>query len=159
MKLIAYVDSDYAGNKTDRKSVTGFVIFLNGATVSWKSKKQRITTLSSTEAEYVALTHCVTEIIFIKNLLKEMKQKVKLPIIVKEDNAGALFLAKNHALGQRTKHIDVRYHYVRDLIEEGIIMMNYVKTEKNYADMLTKNVGEEKHEKFGNKLLTGLKDT
>ena len=105
--MIAYVDSDYAGNKNDRKSITGFVIFMDGATISWKSKKQPTITLSSTEAEYVALTHCVTELMLIRNLMKDMRRNMKLPMVINEDNARAFFLGNHHALVQHTKHIDV----------------------------------------------------
>ena len=128
-------------------------------TVIWKSKKQPTITLSSTEAKYVALSHCVTEVQFILSLLKEMKVTVNGPVQNNEDNAGALFLAKNHALGQRTKHIDVKYHYVRDLVEKGIVTMRYVNTKKNVADILTKHLGEELHKNFGRKLLNGTKDS
>jgi len=155
MKIEAYVDSDYAGSRDDRKSITGFVAYLNGMTMSWKSKKQATTTLSSTEVEYVALTHCTTEVLFIKNLLKEMKMSVSLLMIIHEDNAGALFLAQNHALGLRTKHINVRYHFVRDLIEKGLLELKYISTNENVADIMTKNLNELKHKKFGVKLLNG----
>jgi len=157
VKLEAYVDSDFAGNTDDRKSVTGYVVLLNGSVISWKSKKQPTVTLSSMEAEYVALTYCVMEIQFVMNLLKEMGVAVDTPVIVNEDNAGALFLAKNHSLGQRTKHIDIKYHYVRDLIENGIIEIKYVQTNWNLADIMTKSLGEEKHDKFAEMLLNGKK--
>ena len=157
VKLEAYVDSDFAGNTDDRKSITGYVVLLNGSVISWKSKKQPTVTLSSTEAEYVALTYCVMEIQFVMNLLKEMGVAVDTPVIVNEDNAGALFLAKNHSLGQRTKHIDIKYHYVRDLVENGFIEIKYVQTNWNLADIMTKSLGEEKHDKFAEMLLNGKK--
>ena len=156
IQIEAYVDSDYASNKDDQRSITGFVIFMDGMPLSWKSKKQPTTTLSSTEAEYVAVTHCSTEIQFILHLLKELHQKVPDPVILHEDNAGALFLAKNHFLWQRTKHIDVRYHYIRDLIDKKVVDIKYVSTEDNIADVMTKSLGESKHKKFAKKLLKGL---
>jgi len=131
---------------------------LNGMTISWKSKKQQTTTLSSTEAENVAMTHCTTELLFIRNLMKEMRIIIKLPMVIHEDNSGAMFLANNHSMGQRTKHIDVRYHHVRDLIENGEIELKYISTHENLADVMTKSLGEEKHEKFKGMLLNGKEE-
>jgi Reverse transcriptase (RNA-dependent DNA polymerase) len=141
--LFGRCDSDYAGDKDQRLSISGYVVYANNALVSWKSKSQRNTTLSSTEAEYVALCEICKEIYFLKMLIESMGQRVQLPIKVYIDNVGAMFLANNSTTGQRTKHIDVRYHYSRELIASGIVLLEFVRTLENDSDIYTKNVGNE----------------
>lgn len=135
----AYSDSDYASDKVTRRSVTGMLILLNGAPISWRSKIQRAATLSSCEAEYYAMSETAQEVLYVKSVLEFLACKVKLPIVIKVDNQGAIFLANNES-STRTKHIDVRYHFVRDLVEAEVIKFEYVKTEENRADPNTKNV-------------------
>jgi hypothetical protein len=152
--MSAYCDSDYAGDKDGRKSVSGFVIYIQGCLISWKSRKQKSVTLSSSEAEYVAISEVCAEIMFLKQVLEFMEIKVKLPIIVKVDNVGAIYLANNAVSGPRMKHVDIRYHFVRDLIEEGIIEVAFVKSEENDSDVFTKNLGEELFKKHTKKFMT-----
>ena len=118
-------------------------MYVNDALVAWKSKGQKTVTLSSTEAEYIAITDMCTEVLFIKMLLETMGIEVQLPIQIYADNVGALFLAENAGTSQRTKHIDIRYHFIRDLIENGTIQINFIKTTDNDADIYTKNVSSE----------------
>ena len=127
--------------------MTGFIIYLRGVPVSWKSRGQKSVTLSSTEAEFVALSEAAKEIKFIVQVLESMKQKIEFPIIVRVDNVGAIGLSKNLSTSQRTKHIDVRYHFVREFVEEGFIKITFVKSEENHADIFTKNVNREIFEK------------
>ena len=108
----AYSDSDFAGDKDDRRSITGFVIFLSGFPISWKSKAQPIVTLSSTEAEYVALNETVREVKFVVQLLELIGVKTPKPANVHVDNVGCIFLAKNKTSSERTKHIDMKYHFI-----------------------------------------------
>jgi hypothetical protein len=136
-------DSDFAGDKDTRISVTGYVVYVNGVLISWKSRGQKGVTLSSTEAEYVALSELCTEIVFIKMLIESMGISVELPIHIYIDNVGAMFLANNSTTGQRTKHIDTRYHYVRGLINDKIVTVEFIPTKDNEADIFTKNVGGE----------------
>ena len=146
-EMIAYTDSDYAGDKDTRRSVTGFVIYLRGVPVSWKSRGQKSVTLSSTEAEFVALSEAAKEIKFIVQILESMKMKVELPIIVRVDNVGAIGLSKNLSTSQRTKHIDVRYNFVREFVEDEFIKIIFVKSKENHADIFTKNTNREVFEK------------
>jgi hypothetical protein len=148
-----YVDSDYAKCRDDRKSVTGYVILFHGNPVAWKSKGQSCVTLSTTEAEYIALSQAVAECLFLKQVIESIGLEVKLPIIVNEDNTGAIDLASNWSTNSNIKHIDVRYHFVRELLEDGIIQINYVKSEENVADIFTKNLGEQLFEKHQNWLM------
>ena len=109
-----YVDSDFAGNKQNRISITGFCIFYNNCLVSWKSRGQKSVSLSSTEAEYNAMSEVCMEVIFIKNILVFLEVKLDYPILIQCDNVGAIYLAKNKKTSRRKKHIDARYHYLRE---------------------------------------------
>ena len=150
--LKAYSDSDFAGDKNDRRSVSGFVIYLCGCPVAWKSRSQKSVTLSSTEAEYVAISEVATEILYIKSLLDFVNVKVDMPIEVFVDNIGAIFLSKNASTGNRTKHVDTRYHFVRDYIENGVLKVTFVRLEMNDADIFTKNLGNDSFNVHTNKL-------
>jgi hypothetical protein len=153
-KMVAYCDSDYAGDRDGRKSVSGFVIYIQGCLISWKSRKQKSVTLSSSEAEYVAISEVCAELIFLKQVVEFLGVKLSLPIIVRVDNVGAIYLANNAVSGPRMKHVDIRYHFVRDLIEEGIVEISFVRSEENDSDVFTKNLGEELFKKHINKYMT-----
>jgi transposase InsO family protein len=136
-------DSDYAGDRDTRQSVYGYIIYFCGAPIAWKSKSSKSVTLSSTEAEYYALSEVTKEIMFIKNVLESMGIVLTLPIKVKVDNVGAIYLSNNFSVGQRTKHIDVRRHYVREYIVDGKLKTSFVPTKHNEADIHTKNTMED----------------
>ena len=142
-ELKVYSDSDWAGDKDTRISVSGFGVFLMGVPISWKSKAQRSVTLSSSEAELVALTEAAKEIKFIAQLLMSMGFKVNLPIVCKVDNQGAIFMAQNVSTSQRTKHLDLRYRFITEYIEDGFIKVIFVRTKENVSDWFTKNVTSE----------------
>jgi hypothetical protein len=129
------------------------VIYLLGAPICWKSKQQKGVTLSSSEAEYVAMSEAVKEIRFIYYLLSGMGVEVKLPIFVRSDNVGAIFMAEISSSGVRTRHIDKRYRFVREHVEDDFIKIVFVKSEGNNADIFTKNVGKEADEKHVSKFL------
>lgn len=116
-----------------------------GAAISWCSKKQAIVALSSTEAEYVALSSAVRETLWITQLREEITgQKVDEPVVVYCDNQSSIKLASSEAYRPRTKHIDIRLHHVRDQVEAGVIQLKYIHTDKQVADSLTKSVTAEK---------------
>jgi hypothetical protein len=144
--MVVYTDSDWAGDKDDRRSVSGYVIFVLGVPILWKSKSQRSVTLSSSEAEYFAMSEAVKEVRFIVMVLESLGIQVTTPIIVKVDNVGAIFMAENVSATSRTKHIDTRYHFVREFVEEGFIKVIFVKTSENKSDMFTKNVSGEAYD-------------
>ena len=152
--MVAYSDSDFAGDKETRISIAGFVIYLLGVPISWKSKGQKSVTLSSTEAEFVALSEAAKEIKFIYQVLQSMGIEVELPIVVRVDNVGAIFTSNNVAISQRSKHIDVRYHFVREFIQDGFLRIIFVKTEDNDADLYTKNLQGDLHHRHANKTVT-----
>jgi hypothetical protein len=112
VSMTMYTDSDWAGDKESRRSISGYIIFLMDCPVLWKSKQQVSVTLSSSEAEYVALSEAGKEIKFISQALISLGMKVKYPIIVKVDNIGAIFMSENITATNRTRHIDARYHFV-----------------------------------------------
>ena len=157
-EIMAYCDSDYAGDKDGRKSVTGFVIYILGCLVSWKSRSQKSVTLSSTEAEYYSISELCAEIMFLKQIMEFLGIKVALPIIVRVDNVGAIYLAQNAVSGPRMKHVDIRYHFVRDYIEDGIIKIIFVRSEENDSNIFTKKLGEEAFNKHCKKDSQALDD-
>jgi hypothetical protein len=130
-----------------RISVTGFIVYLINVPVCWRSKAQRGATLSSSEAEYVAISEVVKEIKFIYYLLREIGIEVNLPITVKTDNIGAMFMVQNASSG------NTRYHYVRENSEEGIINIKFVKSIENDSDIFTKKISQKIYDKHVKKFL------
>ncbi len=150
LEMTAYVDSNFADKMEKRKSVTGFIIMLGGGVIEWKSQCQGTVSLSSTEAEYKALSQCACEVVHLTQILKDFGIEMK-EITIYEDNVGAIKLAENWASTKRTKHIDVRHHYVRELVENKMIEIKHISSENQPADMLTKNLSQatfEKHKRF-----------
>ena len=148
LKVYGYVDSNFATNKDNRKSVTGYVLTIGGCLVSFSSKTQPSVTLSSTEAEYVAASTCATEIKFIQMLMEEVVPwETVRPATILEDNTGAIYLMENQAVGNRTKHIDIRMHHIREMMsgEEPRMRVIFTPSELNFADPMTKNVTEAIH--------------
>jgi len=140
-RVVAFVDSDYASDRGDRKSISGYLVTIGGCLVSWQSKKQTGVTLSSTESEFVAMSMAATEIKFVVSLLTELfKGPPTLPSILKEDNTGAIFMAKNTAIGQRTKHVDIRYRFVNDMILCKDLTVEHIRSGDNPSDTMTKNL-------------------
>jgi hypothetical protein len=124
--LKVFCDCDWAGDPETRVSVTGFVIYLLDVPFCWRSKSQKGVTLSSTKAEYVAISEAVKEVKFIYYLLFDFHIKVNLPIFIKTDNIGAIFTAENSLTGVRTRHVDTRYHFIREFIEDDFIKVEFV---------------------------------
>lgn len=150
-----YVDADWASDKNDRKSYTGYVFKLSGSAVSWKSVKQKSVALSSTEAEYMALSEATKEAIYLRSLLSELIGKLEC-IVIFNDNQSAQKLSTNPVFHERSKHIDVRYHFIREAISENLIDIKYMQTDEMIADVLTKGLQNVKHNKFVRNM--GLRD-
>jgi Reverse transcriptase (RNA-dependent DNA polymerase) len=142
LNVTGFVDSDYATNKENRKSITGYLTLVGNCLVGWTSKGQPSITLSSTEAEYMAASMCATEIKFIQMLLGELKVWSGEPATLHEDNQGAIYVIRNDQVGQRTKHIDIKWHHVREMVQNGEIIVVYIRSEDNPSDILTKNTRE-----------------
>lgn len=147
LNLTSYCDADWAGCLDTRKSIAGKVHILNGGAVSWASRKLQTVALSTTEAEYMALTDATKDIIWLRQLLGSIGLHQKYPSCLFSDNKGALDLAQStECFHSRSKHIDIRYHFIKDVIEKGIIKLQFVPTENQPADFLTKNlVGPKLH--------------
>ena len=151
----AMSNSDFAGDKDNRRSITGYLIKLYGCVIAWKSKQQGGVCLSSSEAEYYAISEATTELLFIKNVLTFLEVEFEVPMILQADNNGAIFLANNASSGGRTKHVDTRVHFIRDLVqEEKTLKINYVNTEENESDTFTKNTDNGTFWKHTSKYMT-----
>ena len=116
--LVCFCDSDYAGDPDSRKSVSGNILYVRGVPICWRLKAQKTITLSSAEAEWIALSEATKEIMFVLQLFEEMKIHVELPIVVNIDNMGAIFMSKNINTTSRSKHVDVRTKYVNEYCED-----------------------------------------
>ena len=139
MNIVAYSDSDFAGNKESRISVSGFNIILNDAPIIWRYKAQRSVVLSSSESKYFLLSEAAKEVKFIWMLLKSMIFEVNMPITVIVDNVGAIFMSKKFNMSNRNNHVNTRYRFVNEFVEDGFIEMIFVKTKYNMAYIFTNN--------------------
>ena len=145
-QLTAYCDANWAGDKGDRKSTGGFVIFLHGSPIAWQSRKQRIVAQSSAEAEYITLSDTAREVSWFHSLLTGMRTTIPPPHIIYEDNQSTIHMAGSGNSHGRTKHIDVRYHYIREQVESGIISVQYIPTESQTADIFMKPLTHQRFE-------------
>jgi len=146
--LSGFADADWAGDLVCRKSTSGYVFQLESSTVSWRSKQQSVVALSSTEAEYIALCLASQEATWLRKLLESIGFKQSDATTLYEDNQGTIALAKNPKSHSRTKHIDIKYHYVRESVEEKNIKLVYCSTEGMIADILTKGLPKPKFEQL-----------
>lgn len=144
-ELQCYCDSDWASSFCDRKSCTGYVYLWQGGPIAWHSKKQPTVALSTTEAEYMAITSASQEALWMKQLIDEILSESTSAIEIFCDNKGARDLCENGNYSARTKHIDIKYYFVRDLIEKNKIKISKVGTDSMVADSLTKALPIPKH--------------
>ncbi|GJW64330.1 hypothetical protein Tco_0116214 [Tanacetum coccineum] len=143
MSLTAYADADHAGCQDTRRSTSGSAQFLGDKLVSWSSKKQKSTAISSTEAEYIALSGCCAQILWMRSQLTDYGfQFNKIPLYC--DNKSAIALCCNNVQHSRAKHIDVRYHFIKEQVENGIVELYFVRTEYQLADIFTKPLPRER---------------
>jgi len=135
--LEGYVDADWANHK-DRKSVTGYIFKMYGSIVSWTTNRQPTIALSTTEAEYMAASYDTCEAIWLRNILKDFGVQLSEPITLYEDNQSCIQLSQNAGHHRRTKHIDIRHHFIQEKVEEGVVTLKYITSENQQADILTK---------------------
>lgn len=154
--LTGFSDSDLAGDVVDRRSTGGMCFYLDGNLISWASQKQRVIALSSYEAEYMAATTAACRSIWLRGLLTELSGQKVGAVTLCIDNRSAIELMKNPVLHGRSKHIDVRFHFIRECIERGELIVKYVGTQEQRADILTKALGKVKFEAM--KKLIGVKE-
>jgi hypothetical protein len=146
--LQAFSDSDFAGDADDRRSTTGNIFILNNGPVSWRSQKQKCVALSTAESEYIAASMATKEVVWLRRLLMELgcQQINSTPLFC--DNQSAIRLVYNPEFHQRTKHIDVKFHHIRDMQVQQEISIQYIPTENQLADALTKNLDHQKLSRF-----------
>jgi hypothetical protein len=138
--LLGYSDSDFAGDAEDRKSTTGVVYFLGGSLVTWASQKQKIVALSSCEAEYVAAAAAACQGVWLSRLIADVLGTKEMPVKLLMDNMSAIALSRNPVHHDRSKHIDTKYHFIRECIEEGKVEVEHVGTAEQLADIFTKSL-------------------
>jgi hypothetical protein len=137
---IVYCDSDYAGDVNDCKSTSGILVMIGSSPVSWYSSKQTITAQSTTDAEIVGMNQAAKEIIWLRNLFREMHLDLFLPTKLKCDNTSSMKLAFNPVFHKRTKHIMVKFQYLVEQLKANEITLEYVKSALNLADFFTKSL-------------------
>ena len=138
--ISAYSDSDWGGDSEDRKSTTGYVVFINDNLVSWNTKKQATVALSTAEAELMAAAEVIKEVLWMKYILNELMYEVSLPINIFIDNQSTIKIIQNDVEHDRTKHIDIKYYFMKEKLNEGIILPQWIETENQLADIFTKSL-------------------
>ncbi|KAG7641364.1 Ribonuclease H-like superfamily [Arabidopsis suecica] len=137
-EIVGYCDADYAGDRGDRRSTTGYCTFIGGNLATWKTKKQKVVSCSSAESEYRAMRKLTNELTWLKALLKDLGIEQHTPITMHCDNKAAIYIASNSVFHERTKHIEVDCHKVREKIVEGVTLPCYTRSEDQLADIFTK---------------------
>jgi hypothetical protein len=151
-ELYGYSDANWAGDVDTRRSVSGYVFKVANSTISWCSKKQATVAKSTTEAEYVSLSHASQEAIWMRRLLCDIGCKTDQPTLLYEDNQGAIEISKNPKFHNRTKHIDITFHFIRERISSNEIKVVYCPSDDMLADIMTKGLPKERFEKLRNML-------
>jgi hypothetical protein len=136
--VVGYCDADYGGDEDTRRSTTAYLFMLGGGAITWASKLQPTVALSSAEAEYMAVSAAVQDAIYLRKLFNDLGFEQREPTVIHEDNQGCIALTENPVMHKRTKHIDIRHHFIRERVEMGEIVLKYVATQDQLADMLTK---------------------
>lgn len=157
-KLTVYCDADWASDKRDAKSITGYVLMLAGSPIIWKSRKQKSVATSTSHAEYISMYETAIETVWLNDLLVELDQIqiVKKPTEINADNKSAISIAENSSINDRSRHFSAKYHYVRELVCSGEIEFKFVESNDNVADLLTKLLTGPKTKHFCDRM--GLKD-
>ena len=155
--LEAYTDADYAGSIVDRRSTTGYCTFLGGNLVTWRSKKQNVVARSSAEAEFRAMAQDIYELLWLKIILEDLRIKSDNPMRLYCDNKSAISIAHNPVQHDRTKHIEVDRHFIKEKLDCGLICTLYIPSQDNLADILMKGLNSNYFESIVSKL--GMENT
>uniref|UniRef100_A0A8I6Y7V3 Integrase catalytic domain-containing protein n=1 Tax=Hordeum vulgare subsp. vulgare TaxID=112509 RepID=A0A8I6Y7V3_HORVV len=153
--LTGFSDSDHAGDVDTRKSTSGVLFFLGGSPVSWQSQKQKVVAISSCEVEYIAAATAACQGIWLARLIGELLNQAAAPFSLFIDNKSAISLCKNPVLHDGNKHIDLRYHFIRDYVEKGFVAVEFIGTREQKADILTKPLGRVRFEELLGKIGIG----
>jgi hypothetical protein len=146
-ELTGYADAD-GSMAEDRRAISGYAFIIHGGAVSWSAKRQQIVSLSTTESEYVAAAHAAKEAKWLRSLIQQLFDTEMSPTTLFSDNQSAIALAKDHQYHARTKHIDIRYHFIRWIVEQGVLRLVYCPTDDMVADALTKALPSTKVKHF-----------
>ena len=142
-ECIGFSDADWAGDTNDRKSTSGYLFILSGGAVTWKSKKQSCVALSTAEAEYIALSSAAQESVWLRQLTSDLGSPPKAQMTLFEDNQSAIAMSKNPQFHGRTKHVEIKHHFIREQVNEGNVKLEYCPSEEQTADMFTKGLSRE----------------
>jgi len=151
-QLTGFCDTDWAAFPNTRRSVTGFILKFGNSLISWKSKKQNTVSRSSAEAEYRSLATLTAEIVWVNNLFHELGVKLTGPASIHCDSKAAIQIAANPVFHERTKHIEIDCHFIREKVQQGLIRPTYIHTKDQQADVLTKALGRLQHDTLVGKL-------
>lgn len=138
VKLLGYTDADWAGSVVDRKRTSGCCFTLGSASISWMSRKQKSVALSTTEAEYIIASMAFCEAIWLRKLFSELFGFTLDTTVILCDNQSGIHLLENPIFHDRSKHIDINYHYIRDMVQQGAIRLQHISTDEQVANILTK---------------------
>ena len=147
-----FSDADWAGSLTDRRSTTGYCTFIWGNIVTWRSKKQPVVARSSAEAEFRAMCQGICEGIWLRRMLKELGISISGPMNLLCDNKAAIEISKNLVHHDRTKHVGLDRHFIKERVEDGMLKLTYVPTSHQIADILTNALAENSFESLKSKL-------
>lgn len=142
--LLAFSDADWGREKVDRKSVSGFAVYYFGNLISWSSRKQQSVALSTAEAEYIAAATTATELIYLKGIVSSDLKHSDIATLMLIDNQSTIKMIESYENSKRSKHIDIKMHFIKDIVSKGLIKVNYVPTDENVADIFTKALCSEK---------------
>jgi hypothetical protein len=156
MVVVGYSDADFANDHKTRKSVSGWIVKINGDVISWSSKSQSTVALSTCEAELIAACECVREVLWVQHLLIELGLQVENQSVVHVDNVAAITRAENGIASDRTKHIDIKYHFIMQEIINESIKLKWVESKQQQADILTKALNNDTFSKFKDCLVTDV---
>ena len=137
----------FAADRVERKAVSGYVFTSSGGAISWRSKKQDVVAQSTVEAEYVALSFAVRETLWLQRISKEFRggRTGSVKVLLQADNQGAMEIAKNDVFNEQSKHIDVKYHFLRNYVRSGVVKLQYIPTGNMVADIMTKALAAKKY--------------
>jgi hypothetical protein len=156
LQVECYTDADWAGSLDDRRSTSGYCTFVGGNIVSWRSKKQTVVARSTAEAEFRAMAHGLCEVLWLRILLTELGLFQGTPLMLYCDNKAAIDIANNPVQHDRTKHVEIDRHFIKEKLDKGIICMPYVSSTSQIADVFTKGLPEKSFSIFCSKM--GLYD-
>ena len=149
--IVCFTDSDHAGDPVTRRSVSDFIIYVHGVPMVWRSRANKCVALSSSESEWYALSEAIKEVLFLISLCESMNIRVQLPVTVRVDNVGTIFMSNNVTTTGRTRHI--RTMFIREHVEDGTVKIVFVRSEDNDSDMMTKNVSSNLQSRHSSKVI------